>query len=194
MADISNLRSTIVPRSDQLNSEELLGAPITITVTEVRIGAGDEQPVIVQYEGDNGKPYKPCKTMRKVLVFAWGEDGRAWAGRSITLYNDQAVKFGGVEVGGIRISHLSHIGKEIRVSLNTARGKKGLYVIEPLAPLVATQFNAAEHIMVIEEAATIDDAKAALEIAWPASKTSPEARKRIKAAYDARISVLENQK
>ena len=78
--DISDLRATIVPKSDQLNSEQLLGGPMTITVTDVRIGSSDEQPISVHYEGENGRPYRPCKTMRKVLIFAWGQDGRSWAG------------------------------------------------------------------------------------------------------------------
>lgn len=191
MVDVSNLRPTIIPKSDQLNAEELLGGPITVKVSEVRVGPGDEQPVIIKYEGDNGKPFKPCKTMRKVLVFAWGEDGREWPGRSMTLYNDQAVKFGGVDVGGIRISHLSHIPQEIRVSLNTTRGKKGLYVIQPLVVAKQVEFIEAEHIQAIEAAETLEAAKAALEIAWPASKATPDARKRIKAAYDARVSELQ---
>jgi hypothetical protein len=184
--DVSNLRPTIVPKSDQLNAEELLGAPRSITVTEVRVGPGEEQPVIVKFAGDDGKPYKPCKTMRKVLVFAWGEDGRTWAGRSMTLYNDQAVKFGGVDVGGIRISHLSHIDKEIRVSLNTSRGKKGLYIIQPLA----AQFDEPAHAKAIDTAQTIDNLKPVFEAAWLASKADPEARKRLKAKYDARMLAL----
>ena len=53
------------------------------------------------------------ETKRKVLVFAWGEDGTQWIGRSMTLFNKPDVKFGGVMVGGIRISHLSHIDHQI---------------------------------------------------------------------------------
>lgn len=188
MVDVSNLRPTIIPKSDQLNAEELLGGPITVKVSEVRVGPGDEQPVIVKYDGDNGKPFKPCKTMRKVLVFAWGEDGREWHGRSMTLYNDQAVKFGGVDVGGIRISHMSHIPQEIRISLNTTRGKKGLYVIQPMRAVTA--FIEAEHIQAIKFAETLEAAKVALAIAWPAAKAMPDSRARIKAAYEARLKDL----
>lgn len=121
---IADLRDTIVPKSDQLNSEQLLGGPITVTVTDVRRGGGEEQPVIVHYEGEGGRPYKPCKSMRKILVFAWGPNGADWIGRSMTLYNRPDVKFGGEEVGGIRISHLSHIEKDIAVALTSTRGRK----------------------------------------------------------------------
>lgn len=121
---VRDLRDTIVPKSDQLNSEQLLSGPITITVTDVRRGGGEEQPIIIHYEGEGGRPYKPCKSMRKVLVFAWGADGRDWIGRSMTVYNRPDVKFGGEEVGGIRISHLSHIDRDISISLTATRGRK----------------------------------------------------------------------
>lgn len=121
---VRDLRDTIIPKSDQLNAEQLLGGPITITVTDVRRGGGEEQPVVIHYEGEGGRPYKPCKSMRKVLVFAWGSDGAAWIGRSMTLYNRPDVKFGGEAVGGIRISHLSHIERDIAIALTATRGRK----------------------------------------------------------------------
>ena len=131
--DITDLRPTIVPKSDQLNAEQLLGGPMTVTITDVRIGSSAEQPISVHYEGENGRPYKPCKTMRKVLIFAWGPDGREWIGRSLTLYNDPQVKFGGDEVGGIRISHMSDIERDVQVSLTATRGKKALHTIKRMA-------------------------------------------------------------
>lgn len=130
--DVSDLSGTIVPKSDQLNAEQLLTGPLTITVTDVRVGGGDEQPITVHYAGEAGRPYKPCKTMRKLLIFAWGKDGRAWIGRSATLYNDPLVRFGGAEVGGIRISHLSHIERDISLSLTSTRGKKAPHTIKRL--------------------------------------------------------------
>lgn len=131
MSDVTDLRGTIVPKSDQLNAEQLLAGDMTITVTDVRMGSED-QPVILHYENDQGRPYKPCKTMRKLLIFAWGEDGRRWIGKSMTIYNDQQVRFGGMTVGGIRISHLSHIDREISVSLTATKGKKAQHNILPL--------------------------------------------------------------
>jgi hypothetical protein len=122
--DIRDLRDTIIPKSDQLNADQLMGGPMTITVTDVRRGSGDEQPIIIHYQGENGRPYRPCKSMRRVLMFAWGNDGTQWIGRSMTLYNKLDVKFGGQEVGGIRISHLSHIEKDIGIALTATRGKK----------------------------------------------------------------------
>jgi hypothetical protein len=142
MSDVTDLRSTIIPKSDQLNAEQLLAGDTTITVTDVRMGSED-QPVILHYENDEGRPYKPCKTMRKLLIFAWGEDGRGWIGKSMTLYNDQAVRFGGMVVGGIRISHLSHIEREISLSLTATKGKKAQHTILPLEVVTLSEVLAA---------------------------------------------------
>lgn len=130
--DIRDLRHTIIPKSDQLNADQLIGGPMTITVTDVRLTGNKEQPVIVHYEGEEGRPYKPCLSMRRVIIFAWGENGADWIGRSMTLYNQLDVKFGGQEVGGIRISHLSHIERDIDLSLTTTRGKKAKNTIRRL--------------------------------------------------------------
>jgi len=132
--DATNLKDTIIPKSDQLNAEQLLSAPLTIVVTEVKRGAGD-QPVIIHFHNDDGRPFKPCKTMRKVLIFAWGDDGREWVGKRMTLFCDPEVKFGGVKVGGIRISHLSDIERDLGLSLNATKGKKAEFVIKKLAPV-----------------------------------------------------------
>lgn len=131
MSDMSDLSATIVAKSDQLNADDLLTGPITITVTGVKAG-NTEQPIIINYDGDKGRPFKPCKTMRRVLVAAWGKNGHDWVGRSMTLFNEPTVKFGGVEVGGIRISHLSHIESALTLSTNVTKGKKAPYTVKRL--------------------------------------------------------------
>lgn len=181
--DVTDLRPTIVPKSDQLNAEQLLGGSMTLTVTDVRVSSSPEQPVVVHYEGDNGRPFKPCKTMRKLLVFAWGPDGSEWAGKSMTVYNDPAVKFGGDEVGGIRISHLSHIAKAIEVSLTSTRGKKALYRV---AMLETTD---AKFLKELRTADNMDALKATFKAAW--KSTSSDARRdAFKRAYDTRTAEL----
>lgn len=133
MSDVANLRDTIVPKSDQLNAEQLIGKPMTITVTEVRRSVDGDQPLAIHYNGDQGRPYKPCKSMRKVLIFAWGDDGREWVGKSMTLYCDPNVKWGGVKVGGVRISHLSHVEADLALSLTATKGKKEPVIIKRLS-------------------------------------------------------------
>lgn len=129
---ITDLSHTIVAKSDQLNSDDLIGGPATITITAVRVGTSREQPVSIAYEGDENKPYKPCLTMRRLMVAAWGVDPSGWAGRRMTVFRDPVVRYGGDEVGGIRISHLSHIEKPLRIALTMTRGKKAPYVAHPL--------------------------------------------------------------
>lgn len=128
---MTDLSGTIEAKSDQLNSDDLMGGPRTIRVTGVKL-LGDEQPIAINYEGDRGKPYKPCKSMRRVLVWCWGPDGKAYAGRSMTLFRDPEVSWGGSKVGGIRISHMSHIEKPETMALTATRGNKKPWTVKPL--------------------------------------------------------------
>jgi hypothetical protein len=182
MPDTLDLRHTIVPKSDQLNADQLVGGPITVTVTGVSAVTGD-QPVVISYEGDNGRPYKPCLTMRKVLILAWGHDGNAWAGRRIRLYCDPSVRFGKDEVGGVRISHLSHISADISVRLAATKGKKALYEIKRLHDDGAAALDA------IRAAEDVDALKSAFAAAYRATRDDA-ARGELKAAYDARLASL----
>ena len=132
MSDVTDMGLVIVPRSDQVNADSLLAGPITITITRVEIRPGTEQPVSVFFAGDDGKPFKPCKSMAKVMVHCWGRDASQYVGRSMTLYCDPAVKWGGMEVGGIRISHLSHIISNVTMALTETKGRKKPFVVKPL--------------------------------------------------------------
>ena len=126
-----DLSKTIIPKSDQLNADDLIAGPRTIRITAVSTGSA-EQPVTINYEGDNGRPYKPSKSMRRILVAVWGKDSRAYIGQSMTLYRDPTIKFGGETVGGIRISHMTGLDKPMQVALTVTRGKRKPYSVEPL--------------------------------------------------------------
>lgn len=129
---MNDMSRVITPKSDQLNSDDLLTGPKTIKITGVTIKGGQDQPISIHYEGDNGKPYKACKSMCRVMVAAWGADSSKYAGRSMTLYNDPKVRWAGMEVGGIRISHMSHIENTLTMALTVTKGNKKPYVIKPL--------------------------------------------------------------
>lgn len=129
---MNDMSQAITPRSDQLNADDLLCGPITIKITEVSIKAGQEQPVSLSYENDNGKPYKPCKSMCRVLVAAWGPDASKYKGRSLTLYCDPKVRWGGMEVGGLRISHMSHIDAAMTMALTVTRANKKPFTVKPI--------------------------------------------------------------
>jgi hypothetical protein len=154
---MSNMLQTVIPKSDQLNADSLIGGKtMTIKVTNVSLVNGD-QPVAIDYEGGEGKPYKPCKSMRRVLIHCWGGDSALYSGRSMTLYCDPAVKFGGADVGGIRISHLSHIDKEVVVMLTATRANRKPFTVKPL--VVADAPNADDWIADIESVPTLDGLK-----------------------------------
>jgi len=130
---MNDILKTIEPKSDQLNADDLIGGrTITIKIVDVTITPGD-QPLSIHFEGDNGKPYKPGKSMRRVIVNAWSPAAKAWIGRRMTLYRDDKVIFGGVQVGGIRISHMSDIEKPITMALTATRSSRKPYTVEPLS-------------------------------------------------------------
>lgn len=183
-ATVEDLRPTIIPKSDQLNSEQLLGGPMTVTVTDVSLGSSEEQPVKVHYDGENGRPFLPCKTMRKVLIHAWGKDGTKWPGRSMTLYNDHSVKWGGEDVGGIRISHLTDIERDIKVSLTTTRGKKAKYEVKRLESKLVGQ------LADIARSPTLADLKDNYEAAIKTTKVRAE-QEQLAAAKDKRKAELQ---
>ena len=128
---MSNMQEVIVPKSDQINADDLIAGPITVKIEGVQIKGGDDQPVSIKLAGTK-KAYRPCKSMSRVLVAAWGPDAKVYAGRSLTLYRDPTVKWGGMEVGGIRISHMSHLAKSMNMALTVTRGSKKAYRVLPL--------------------------------------------------------------
>lgn len=139
MTNIIDVSDTIQAKSDQLNAVDIAGAPITVTVTSVSKTASPDQPLVVRFEGDNGRPFKPSKTCRRILVQAWGKDANNWIGKSMTLFCDHKVRWAGQEIGGVRISHMSGIDKTMNFQLPVSRGKYDKYTIEPLKQAKANQ-------------------------------------------------------
>ena len=121
----------IEAKSDQIGADDLIGGPRTFTVRGVTANEG-EQPVNVWLEGEE-RVFRPCKTIRRVMVAMWGADANAYVGRSMTLFRDAEVQFGGMKVGGLRISHMSHIDGARDVVVMKAKGKKAGMKILPLA-------------------------------------------------------------
>lgn len=129
-----DLTNTIIAKSDQLNADDLLGGPRTFTIVEVRPG-NEEQPVnIVLAEWPRNRPFKPSKTVQRILSYCWGStETDDWPpGARMTLFRDEKVKWAGEEIGGIRVSHLSHIDGVQKVALQESKHKKSLHTIYPL--------------------------------------------------------------
>lgn len=136
---MNDMSSVIIPKSDQINADDLIAGPRTVRIRDVQIRGGQEQPVSIFYDEDNGKPFRPCKSMSRVLVAMWGPDAQQYIGRSLTLYRDPNVKWAGMAVGGIRISHMSHIERETTTALTETKGSRKPFTVRPLKVQEATQ-------------------------------------------------------
>lgn len=128
---MNDLSHTIKPKSDQLNADDLIAGAVTVTVQAVHVYESPDQPVAVEI-GNGFQPYKPCKSMRRLMIAVWGKHDTDWIGQSMTLYCDPSVKWAGMEVGGIRISHMTGIDKPYSMALTATRGKRKPYTVQPL--------------------------------------------------------------
>lgn len=126
-----DIAATAAPKSDQQNFDDYASSSKTVTVSEVKQGSA-EQPVEIHLVEFPGRPFKPSKSMRRVLIACWGSEASVYAGRKMTLYGDPEVKFGGQTVGGIRIGALSHIDKPVTVALTVTRGRRQPFTVHPL--------------------------------------------------------------
>lgn len=155
--DITN---TTEPKSDQQNYDDYIAGPKTVTITEVKKGSS-EQPVELHLAEFPGRPYKPGKSMRRVLVTCWGPEASEYVGRKLTLYGDPTIKFGGQDVGGIRIAALSHITEAKSISLTVTRGKRAPFVVQPIGGTDV-------HMAAFAKAQTLDE----LQAAWKAAQAA----------------------
>lgn len=128
---MSDMSAVIVPRSDQYNAEDFLAGPRTFCIEAVSIAPDQEQPVSISLVGET-RVWRPCKSMSRCLVAVWGPDAKAYIGRSLTLYTDPKVKWGGLEVGGIRIANMSHIATAQTMVLAESKKSRKPFTIKPL--------------------------------------------------------------
>lgn len=132
-----DLTATIAPRSDQINADDLISGPITVTIKEVAAGS-TEQPVDVHLVEFPGRAYRPSKSMRRVMVSAWGPEASTYAGRRLTLVRNPEITFGRDKVGGIEIAAMSHIEKPLTVALTATRGKRKNFTAKVLTEAAPT--------------------------------------------------------
>lgn len=196
-----NITDTIEPKVDQLTADHLVGRTLTIRITAVRLSPGD-QPCEIDYEGGEGLPYRPGKSMRRVLVHVWGPDANAYVGRSLTLYRDDDVQFGGLKVGGLRISHMSHITAPVTMALTAKKGSKKAFRVQPLveppkedkAALVArdlvARVNGCHDVEALQ--AVTGDAKVIEQRAWLANKR-PELARDVDTAVAAKLAAVQGE-
>lgn len=201
---MNDMSAVIQPKSDQINADDFIPGPRTYQIEGVAISPGTEQPVQIKLVGEP-RVWKPCKSMSRVLVAAWGPDAKAYAGRSLTLYRDPKVKWGGLEVGGIRISHLSHIERDMMMQLTATKGKRAPHIVKPITAEIrdlpkqrqtAEQW-AADHIAAAQNAA---DADALAEVMAKGARAmakletdKPTLWAEVNAAYAARRAQIEQE-
>lgn len=150
------MTDSIAPKSDQMNAEDLLTGPRTFTIAGVRRGSGEDQPFDFHLDGFP-RPFKPSKTVRRLMVAAWGKDADKYVGHRLTLYRDPDVRFGGQEVGGIRVSHMSHLDKRLTLALAVTKDKRGKYVVEPLPDDAPTTPPVPDYMPDARAAKTLDE-------------------------------------
>jgi len=165
----TDLSDTILAKSDQLDAIDLTH-PRTFTIERVALIDSD-QPVNIHLK-EFPRVWRPSRNMRRVLVALWGKDGDAYAGRRITLYNDESVTFGKEKTGGVRISHMSHIPGPSDPAIMITRGKYGTHHVEPLAEPASRPAPTADDVAACSDVDT-------LRAMWPAA--SPEVRDLISA-------------
>lgn len=168
-----DLTDSIAPKSDQINAEDLLTGPRTFTIEKVTAGSPD-QPFNFHLVELPGRPYRPSKTMRRVMAAGWGSRDIeiSYPGRRFTLYREPSVKFGGVAVGGIQISHMSDLDKPLTLALTTTRGKRAAFTVQPLPDAPSPTLSADQ----IAASTDVDWLRAQWKNAGPQQRAAIEAR------------------
>lgn len=177
-----DMTKAIVIKTDQLNADDLISGPRTIKVRDIKLKDSGEQRAHIFFDGDNGKPYKPNTSMLKILCAIWGKNGTQWIGRSMTLFNDKTVKWAGQAVGGIRISHMSHIEAKQTHVIAVSRGVKKPYTVLPLQS-EPQQSQSGEH--------ALSDAKAAARLGKDAFTNWWQTNKHLRDSVRPHLSELE---
>lgn len=183
-----DMTAVLAPKSDQINSEDLVGRTMTVTITGVDIRPGQEQPIAMSIAGTD-KVFRPCKTTARLIVAGWGPDASKYTGRQMTLYRDPSVKWGGVAIGGIRISHMSDLDSPLVMALAENKKNRKVHTIQPLqvqrqvASADALTLDAARDL--IEQAPDMD----ALGAVWK-RKTMAPFRAELQDALDKRKGEL----
>ena len=191
---MNELDKALAPKSDQLNADDLLGTERTVVVTKVKVIQG-EQPVVINFEGDEGRPYKPCKTMGRVLRHVWKKDYEAWAGNSMTLFCDPEVTWGGIKQGGIRISHVSGISRAVTIPVTKSRGIKKPYTVKPLESAKPVEMAEDDYLDILGDIQTSDSKEALikLNIAQYKDKLSSEQSTNLRDAYKSQLEQFKNE-
>lgn len=122
---------TTQAKSDQMNAVDLVGGPLVCRITGIKMTGSPDQPVSISVDAHR-QPWKPSKTFRRVLLLLWpGTEPDEWVGRDVVLWCDPDIKWAGEKVGGIAISHASHINERKMFSLAESKSKRKAIIVDP---------------------------------------------------------------
>lgn len=173
-----DITDALAPTSDQLDAIELV-EPRTFTIAPGgRLGNREGKTVAEVALADFPRVWRPSKGMLDVLAKVWGKNGSEWVGRSLTLYNDPEVTFGKDKVGGIRISHMTHIDKPQTVMIR-GRGRGARPIKWQVQPLVVADVAPEQPSPTAEDVAsatTEDELRAMWSVASPQVREAITAR------------------
>jgi hypothetical protein len=131
-----NIREFVKIKSDRLNFEDFIMGSQDFTIAKLgrKVDQGNVRLLMI-FEGREATPYWVPKGMVKCLSNpeGWGEsEFSEWIGRKVRLFGEPTVVYAGKELGGIRISHISHITAPYSTKITERRGVRIDYVISPL--------------------------------------------------------------
>lgn len=205
MTDVSH---TLIARSDQLNAVDLIGTEKLLTITSVDVKQSGEQPVVIHYEGENKRPWKPALTARRILAALWGSDSSKWIGHTVAVHCDPTVVYAGEEVGGIRPHAATGIDSERVIKLKERRGPKPkTFTIQPLrmettqAKITRIEFSMETYTRAIEkiisESETHDELQTRFDRMsdWrkQAAQTDRERATKLRERVNARLAELSDE-
>lgn len=133
-----NIPSWLVRKTDQLNAQDLEGAPVVAKIEKVIVKQSKDQPLEIFLAG-YPLCYRPCLSMRSVLAQAWGKQEQTWVGKTISIFCDSKVSFGDQKnIGGIRIDGLSDFPEGKTFVITVARGRKQVWPVRLLQSQTGT--------------------------------------------------------
>ena len=169
-----DLTESIAPKSDQLDAVDLVGGPRTFTIE--RVSKGNAEQPFNFHLAEFPRVWRPSKSMRRVIVAAWGSQAVNYTGKRVTLYCDPTIQFGGATVGGTRISHMSGIDKPLSLPLLIKRGKSEVFTVQPLREAPRRDF--------LAEAALADGDTDSLKALYYAAQQAGEPADTLQAIYN----------
>ena len=117
MATIENYDARDFVGGTFIKKDDLAAGPQRFTiqgVSKTTLEAKNGQPAedVLQLELDDDRRFSLNKTNIKILIEAHGGKTDGWIGKSVILYVDPNVMFGGRLVGGVRVQIPDQTGEE----------------------------------------------------------------------------------